>query len=65
MSLDNLATVFGPTLLRPANKDQQPITMDMFSAGARDAMMQTSTLLFYLNIKARGGSIVPSSMVTV
>ena len=50
MSLHNLATVFGPTLLRPAAKDNEPVTLEMFSAQAQDAMTQTGILLHYLNI---------------
>ena len=54
MSITNLATVFGPTLLRPAVKNEEPMTMDMFSAGARDAMMQTSILHYYLSLRENG-----------
>jgi breakpoint cluster region protein len=54
MSLNNLATVFGPTLLRPAVKEEQPMTMDLFSAGARDAMLQTGILFFFLSLRAGG-----------
>ena len=54
MSLNNLATVFGPTLLRPAVKEEQPMTMDLFSAGARDAMLQTGILFFFLSARASG-----------
>ena len=52
MSLHNLATVFGPTLLRPAAKEAEPATLEMFSAQARDAMTQTGILLHYLNAEA-------------
>lgn len=56
MSLHNLATVFGPTLLRPALKETEPQSMEaMFSQGARDAMMQTGILLYLLNLKVKGG----------
>ena len=57
MTLHNLATVFGPTLLRPAIKDLQPMSMELFSAGARDAMLQTGILLFFLNLQAQGTSL--------
>ena len=55
MSLHNLATVFGPTLLRPAATEQQHTpSLEMFSAQARDAMTQTGILLHFLNMKANG-----------
>ena len=54
MSLNNLATVFGPTLLRPAAKDTDQSTMDLFCEGARDAMMQTSILYFFLHLRNQG-----------
>ena len=54
MPLHNLATVFGPTLLRPAAKSKEATAMDLFSAGARDAMMQTSILFFFLTLKEKG-----------
>ncbi len=51
MSLHNLATVFGPTLLRPATKDNEAVSMEqLFTAGARDAMMQTGLLFMFLSI---------------
>ena len=53
MSIQNLATVFGPTLLRPAAKTTEQTTMDLFSAGARDAMMQTSILYFFLTLRVQ------------
>ena len=55
MSLHNLATVFGPTLLRPAAKEQEQVsTEQLFSLGARDAMLQTGILLFYLGLREKG-----------
>ena len=59
MSLQNLATVFGPTLLRPAAKEVEQQSMEqLFSAGARDAMLQTGILLFYLTLKEKGMDFV-------
>jgi hypothetical protein len=50
MSQQNLSTVFGPTLLRPASKESEPLSMEqLFTAGARDAMMQTEIVFFYLS----------------
>jgi len=50
MSMHNICTVFGPTLLRPAFKESEPLSMEqLFTAGAQDAMMQTGILYFYLS----------------
>jgi len=55
MSLQNLATVFGPTVLRPAVKGSEVQTMEeLFSSGTRDAMMQTSILMTFLNLRKKG-----------
>jgi len=55
MSLQNLATVFGPTVLRPAVKAPEVQTMEeLFSSGTRDAMMQTSILMTYLHLRKKG-----------
>ncbi len=54
MSVQNLATVFGPTLLRPAAKTEEDSTIDLFCAGARDAMLQTGILYFLLTLKDKG-----------
>lgn len=57
MTLQNLATVFGPTLLRPAVNEAQPQTMEeLFSVGTREAMLQTSMLLYFLNLRANGAA---------
>lgn len=58
MSLQNLATVFGPTVLRPAIKGSEVQTMEeLFSSGTRDAMMQTSILMTFLNLRKKGAAI--------
>lgn len=55
MSLQNLATVFGPTVLRPAVKAPEVQTMEeLFSSGTRDAMMQTSILMTFLHLRKKG-----------
>ena len=55
MTLQNLATVFGPTLLRPALNDAQLQTVEeLFCVGTREAMTQTSMLLYFLNLRAKG-----------
>lgn len=47
MSLHNLATVFGPTLLRPAMK-QDLKQKDLLAAGTVDVMAQAGILYCYL-----------------
>jgi len=67
MSLQNLATVFGPTVLRPAVKGSEVQTMEeLFSSGTRDAMMQTSILMTFLNLRKKGAQfwIGSTCMVT-
>lgn len=54
MTLHNLATVFGPTLLQPASKSEVPLTMELFSENAKQAMQQTGILLALLQLRQRG-----------
>lgn len=44
MSLHNLATVFGPTLLRPSGSNQIKQRIDLLAAGTVDAMAQAGIL---------------------
>ena len=54
MTIQNLATVFGPTLLRPADKEPNNVSVEeLMSAGARDAMRQIAILSYLLNLKQR------------
>ena len=64
MSLHNLATVFGPTLLQPAVKagaKAAPLTMENSSENAKQAMAQTAILLLLLQLRQRGCDITGSS----
>ncbi|KAK2171441.1 hypothetical protein NP493_1065g01008 [Ridgeia piscesae] len=55
MSINNLSTVFGPTLLKPAAKTQTSVvSVDLFYEGTRDVMMQTSILHYFLTLRAKG-----------
>jgi len=55
MTLQNLATVFGPTLMHPAEKTTGKLSMEeLLSAGARDAMTQIGILRYLLSLKLRG-----------
>lgn len=53
MSLNNLAMVFGPTLLRPAAKDSHRTPMEQLIYQNGEAMMQTAILLYFLNLKEK------------
>lgn len=54
MTIQNLATVFGPTLLRPADKEPDKVSVEeLMSAGARDAMRQIAILVYLLSLKQR------------
>lgn len=48
MSLHNLATVFGPTLLRPGTKADSGKHKDTLAAGTVDVMAQAGILYCYL-----------------
>lgn len=57
MSLHNLATVFGPTLLRPSEKDSkisvnssQPISMN--DSWSLEVMAQVQVLLYFLQLES-------------
>lgn len=48
MSLHNLATVFGPTLLRPGTKSDSNKNRDPLAAGTVDVMAQAGILYHFL-----------------
>ncbi|KAB7505049.1 Active breakpoint cluster region-related protein, partial [Armadillidium nasatum] len=48
MSLHNLATVFGPTVLRPALKTKTPTQEELLTASTVDVMAQAGILHFFL-----------------
>lgn len=48
MSLHNLATVFGPTLLHPAGKGDGGKQKDALATGTADVMAQAGILYCYL-----------------
>lgn len=54
MPYSNLAVVFGPTLLKPADKAQSSNPMELFSSSANDAMCQTGILYYYLKLVSEG-----------
>uniref|UniRef100_A0AC11DZZ9 BCR activator of RhoGEF and GTPase n=1 Tax=Ovis aries TaxID=9940 RepID=A0AC11DZZ9_SHEEP len=57
MSLHNLATVFGPTLLRPSEKESKPPAnpsqaMSMTDSWSLEVMSQVQVLLYFLQLEA-------------
>lgn len=62
MSLNNLATVFGPTMIRPGNTSilnssnsaasGSVVNSDQFTAGTIDVMAQAGILFFFLKRKS-------------
>lgn len=57
MSLHNLATVFGPTLLRPGAKAGNPTPAEKLAAGTVDVMAQAGILHFFLTRRANSEPI--------
>ncbi|XP_076037677.1 rho GTPase activating protein at 1A [Oratosquilla oratoria] len=57
MSLHNLATVFGPTMLRPGAKAPNQTPKDLLAAGTVDVMAQAGILHFFLSRRANGEPI--------
>lgn len=53
MTLNNLAVIFGPTLLRPAAKEVHRTPMEQLIFQNTEAMMQTAILLYLLNLKEK------------
>jgi len=51
MSLNNLATVFGPTMIRPGSNNAPMSAADQFTAGTIDVMAQAGILYFFLRRK--------------
>ncbi|XP_064619190.1 active breakpoint cluster region-related protein-like isoform X2 [Lineus longissimus] len=51
MSVKNLATIFGPTLLRPAFNDVAATPEDLLSMGTRDVFDQSGILLYFLELR--------------
>ncbi|XP_037093395.1 active breakpoint cluster region-related protein-like isoform X3 [Pollicipes pollicipes] len=57
MSLHNLATVFGPTLLRPGPQADGAVQPDLLAAGTVDVMAQAGILYFFLQRRSNGEPI--------
>ncbi|CAL4069366.1 unnamed protein product, partial [Meganyctiphanes norvegica] len=57
MSLHNLATVFGPTMLRPAARQGNPTVAEQLATGTVDVMAQAGILHFFITRRANGEPI--------
>ena len=53
MSLQNLAMVFGPTLLRPAITESHRTPMEQLLLHGNEVAVQTTILLYFLNLKQK------------
>ncbi|CAL8077876.1 unnamed protein product [Orchesella dallaii] len=62
MSLHNLATVFGPTLLRPGARNEGASNLDLLAAGTVDVMAQAGILYFFLTRRCNNEPLQPSQM---
>ncbi|XP_064460687.1 active breakpoint cluster region-related protein-like [Ornithodoros turicata] len=54
MSLHNLATVFGPTIIRPASHSSNHNPSDLLTTSTVDVMAQAGILYFFLRRRAAG-----------
>ena len=64
MTIHNLSTIFGPTLLAPATKNQAVSMTEMMSFGAEQCMKQSAVIYFFLSLLVRGCSLRRSSTQT-
>ncbi|KAH9525484.1 hypothetical protein Btru_001524, partial [Bulinus truncatus] len=61
MSVHNLATVFGPTLLAPAAKQDSNDPMELMFKGAEEVMHQSSVVNYLLGLAVSGRSLRKSA----
>ncbi|XP_050407938.1 active breakpoint cluster region-related protein isoform X1 [Patella vulgata] len=57
MSLYNLSTIFGPTLMAPAVKENSMNPIEMMNKGAEEVMHQSQIVGFYLKLAASGKNL--------
>lgn len=57
MTLQNLATVFGPNLLRPAVKEEKKTPGETFIASAQEAVTQVAVLQHLLGLRAKSAFV--------
>ena len=64
MTIHNLSTIFGPTLLAPATKHTAVTLSEMMSIGAEQCMKQSAVVYFFLSLLVKGCSLRRSSTQT-
>lgn len=57
MSLSNLSTIFGPTLMHPAVKDTNIDPMVLMAQAAKDAGMQAEVIYYFLKLASSGKNL--------
>ncbi|XP_048241269.1 breakpoint cluster region protein-like isoform X1 [Haliotis rufescens] len=63
MTIHNLATVLGPTLLAPAVKDTTTNPLEMMSKTTEQVMLQSAIVNYFLSLAAQGRSLRRSAQV--
>lgn len=63
MTIHNLATVLGPTLLAPAVKDTTTNPLEMMSKTTEQVMHQSAIVNYFLSLAAQGRSLRRSAQV--
>jgi len=63
MSLSNLATIFGPTLMHPAVKDSNMDPMVMMARAAKESSQQSEIVYYFLKLAASGKSLRKSASI--
>ncbi|WAR03540.1 ABR-like protein [Mya arenaria] len=63
MSVSNLATIFGPTLMHPAVKESNVDPMLQMALAAKESSQQTEVVYFFLKLAASGMSLRKSASV--
>jgi hypothetical protein len=61
MSIHNLSTIFGPTLLQPAAKNAATSMAEMMTVGAEQCMKQSAIVYYFLSLLVKGKSLRRSS----
>ena len=64
MSVNNLATIFGPTLLHPAIKDSDMDPMLQMARAAHDAALQSEVVQYFIKLAASGRNIRKSAQTS-
>lgn len=62
MSINNLATIFGPTLLHPAMKETSQDPILQMAQAAKDASIQCEVVQFFIRLAMKGKNLRKSAM---